>query len=54
MPTEIKHCSPYKPTLAAEWQDKTYGKSERVHNQLLAKKGDQKQWRCTICSNVKT
>ena len=40
-------------TAGADFQDQTYGKGMRVHNE--SKKGSQhKGWVCTICSNLKS
>lgn len=49
MPSEIKQCTPCKPSSASEFQDKTYGKNQRVFNQL--KNGT--QYRCTVCGSIK-
>lgn len=49
MATEIKQCSPCKVTLAAEYQDKVYGKHQRVFNQLK----NITQYRCTVCGTIK-
>jgi hypothetical protein len=38
--TEIKKC-----TCKNEYQDKKYGKGQRVHNFATGKE----KWRCTVC-----
>lgn len=35
-------------TCANAWQDQTYGRGQRIHNQTS------KGWRCTSCSNETT
>ena len=41
----IKQCS-----CENEYQDKRYGKNQRVHNQYLKEGGG---WRCTVCDKDK-
>ena len=42
--TKIKTC-----TCKHEYQDKKYGKKQRVHNSTATNK-----WRCTVCGNEKS
>ena len=44
--TEIKTC-----TCAHGFQDKKYGKGNRVHNSVVPKNG---KWRCTVCGKIKS
>ncbi len=37
-----------------EYQDKKYGKGNRVHNALASKSGRLQEYRCTVCGDVKT
>ena len=45
MSTKIMKCS-----CEHEYQDKTYGKHQRVFNPTTKKSGDKIIYRCTICS----
>jgi len=40
-----------KCTCADKYQDKTYGKGNRVHNEMTK---DPTKCRCTVCGNEKT
>lgn len=51
MNAEIKTCKTCKDTIAAQWQDREYGKHERVHNAFKTKDGKGIKYRCTVCSN---
>lgn len=44
----IKQC-----TCQSEYQDKKYGKGNRVHNTAKNKSGKGEAGRCTVCSNLK-
>jgi hypothetical protein len=46
--TKILKCDCVHP-----FQDKTYGKGKRVHNSCHPKQSPP-DWRCTVCSKVKT
>ena len=48
MPATIKQCE-CKETPSTEFQDKIYGKGNRLHN--ICKEG--KQAKCTCCNKVK-
>jgi len=45
----IKFCS-----CKHEYQDKEYGKNNRVHNELAPKSGHPQEYRCTVCGRVRT
>jgi len=45
--TKIKEC-----TCEHEYQDKRYGKYQRVMNPCKNKGGDKVAYRCTVCSRV--
>ena len=36
-----------------EFQDKEYGKGNRMHNPIIKKQGVPQQYRCTVCEKVK-
>lgn len=36
-----------------EYQDKKYGKKNRVHNKLQNKNNNIAQYRCTVCEKIK-
>ena len=36
-----------------EYQDKRYGKNNRVHNELAKKPNSTAEYRCTVCGRVK-
>lgn len=40
-------------TCDHKFQDETYGNKRRVHNLMASKKGNQTQWRCTVCATVR-
>lgn len=42
-----------KCTCKHEYQDKVYGKQQRVHNAMKKESGGQ-HWRCTVCSKMKS
>ena len=44
MPSIVKQCN-----CVSDFQDKTYGKGMRLHNEKLAGKGS----KCTTCGSVK-
>lgn len=44
-------CVVTKPDSAAEFQDQTYGKGQRVHNVVTTTKGTES--RCTVCGAKK-
>lgn len=44
----IKPCS-----CKHEYQDQTYGKNMRVHNQAKGKNPGEVTWRCTVCKSEK-
>ena len=52
MKTEIRYCS-----CKHEYQDKIYGKGQRVHNygenKYKASGGGTSGWICTVCGTVK-
>ena len=45
MYTEVKHCD-----CVSEFQDKEYGKKQRLHS--VQKEG--KAFKCTVCGKIKT
>lgn len=45
--TSTKQCNCTGP--AADFQDRTYGKNMRIHNDKLAGKGT----KCTVCGSLK-
>ena len=49
MPAEIKQCK-CSGTPSSDFQDKTYGKSMRVFNQMK----DPTRYRCTVCRSEKS
>ena len=49
--TVIKFCG-CSGTPATEYQDKTYGKGNRVCNKVISK-GDKAEYRCTVCGKIK-
>ncbi len=40
------------PLAGAEFQDKKYGKGNRLHN--IGRRGKEVSWTCTICGNRKS
>ena len=42
--TKLKTCN-----CKSEFQDKQYGKDQRVHNRTKQAMGKESKWRCTIC-----
>ena len=49
MSDNIKTCHPCKTTLAADYQDKVYGKNVRVHTHTNPKPGVKTRYCCTVC-----
>lgn len=49
MKSEVKKC-----TCQNEYQDNKYGKGMRVHNPVKQKTSGPKQYRCTVCGDVKS
>lgn len=47
MPSIVKQCNCTGP--GAEFQEKTYGKGMRLHNEKLVGKGS----KCTVCGTIK-
>jgi len=45
----IKKC-----TCIHEYQDEKYGTGKRVHNALASNSGHPRQYRCTVCGDIKT
>lgn len=45
--TKIKPC-----TCHHEWQDKTYGRGNRVHNRARGLFSGKGGWRCTVCEKT--
>lgn len=43
----------YPCTCSNEWQDKTYGKKNRVHNICVSSNPGQQKIRCTVCKGEK-
>lgn len=44
---KIGGCKPMRCNCASEFQDKTYGPGNRVHNM------GKEKWTCTVCGNKK-
>lgn len=48
---EATSCNP--SSLAGRFQDKTYGKGNRVHTPVKPPSGKVSNYRCTVCSHVR-
>lgn len=48
MSTAVKQCN-CKGGPAADYQDKVYGKGNRLHNEMTKNKA----FKCTVCGNIK-
>ena len=46
----IQECKPCKPN---DYQDRRYGKFQRVHTPVIVKQGQQPMARCTVCLSEK-
>jgi hypothetical protein len=49
--TKILEC---KAKCKHDYQDKLYGKGQRVFNEMMAKKGEGHLFRCTVCKATRT
>lgn len=48
MGTNVKRCK-----CKHDFQDKTYGEGQRVHNRVPGESKEKCKWRCSVCGDTK-